>query len=182
MSVDKREQRRMRFNITNTKRFIFKLMIAALLVTGVGCKKKASDKDEQTTQSNAPEGTLISIYHPEDSDIVVESERYQLKQPDSTAASIEEIMAVIAPCYEDKLLYKTYMLDSNNVVTLEFEMVEEYTKEYYLLAKASIIRTLYQIDDISLIRITIYSDDEKVVSEEELDRDSILYYDEETGE
>ena len=121
---------------------------------------------------------MINIYHPEDSDVVVEDERYQLKQPDSTAASIEEIMAVIAPYYEDKLLYKTYMLDSNNVVSLEFEMVEEYTKEYYLLAKASIIRTLYQISDISLIRITIYSEDDKPISEEELDKDSIFYYDE----
>ena len=162
----------------NKKRIIYILMIAVLASAFTGCKKNASENEEQTTQSSAPEGTLINIYHPEDSDVVVEDERYQLKQPDSTAASIEEIMAVIAPYYEDKLLYKTYMLDSNNVVSLEFEMVEEYTKEYYLLAKASIIRTLYQISDISLIRITIYSEDDKPISEEELDKDSIFYYDE----
>ena len=162
----------------NKKRIIYILMIAVLASAFTGCKKNASENEEQTTQSSAPEGTLINIYHPEDSDVVVEDERYQLKQPDSTAASIEEIMAVIAPYYEDKLLYKTYMLDSNNVVSLEFEMVEEYTKEYYLLAKASIIRTLYQLSDISLIRITIYSEDDKPISEEELDKDSIFYYDE----
>lgn len=162
----------------NKKRIIYILMIAALASAFTGCKKNASENEEQTTQSSVPEGTLINIYHPEDSDVVVEDERYQLKQPDSTAASIEEIMAVIAPYYEDKLLYKTYMLDSNNVVSLEFEMVEEYTKEYYLLAKASIVRTLYQISDISLIRITIYSEDDKPISEEELDKDSIFYYDE----
>ena len=62
----------------NKKRIIYILMIAALASAFTGCKKNASENEEQTTQSSAPEGTLINIYHPEDSDVVVEDERYQL--------------------------------------------------------------------------------------------------------
>ena len=82
-------------------------------------------------------------------------DRYQLKQPDSAAASIEEIMANITGYIEDRLIYGIYMLDSENTLTLEFTLTGEYDKEYYLLAKSAISRTLFQLPDISEIKIIL---------------------------
>ena len=86
----------------------------------------------------------------------------------------------MAPYYEDRLSFTTYMIDSDNVVTLEFKMIGEYDNDYVLLAKAGLIRTLYQLVDISNIKIILYSEEDEVISEEELSRDSIYYYDEDS--
>lgn len=158
-------------------------VLAALFIVvalTVGCKGGSSDNGTGSTESGAPEATMVYIYHPEGSKVVVEEDRYQLKQPDMAAASIEEIMTVIAPYYEERMAYRTYMLDSENVVTLEFDVIGDYNREYYLLAKGAITRTLYQIADISKIRIVLYNEDEEIISDELLDRDSVYYYDEDT--
>ncbi|MBQ9278178.1 MAG: hypothetical protein IJ224_06045 [Lachnospiraceae bacterium] len=158
--------------------FCFVFMCMSVLLTG--CGEAQIEKTTASTESGIPETTMIYIYHPDGYKVVVEDERYQLKQPDSTSASIEELMSAMAPYYEDRLSYTTYMIDSDNVVTLEFKIVGDYDDDYVLLAKAGLIRTLYQIVDISNIRITIYSEDDEVISDELLDRDSIYYYDEDT--
>lgn len=171
----------MKINIkTIIKTIVISMLLGMILIVSA-CGKKENDSNT-TTESKIPEATMIYIYHPEDYKIVVEDERYQIKQPDSTAASIEEIMSVISPYYEEKMQYTTYMLDSDNVLTVEFIYIGEYNVEYYLLAKAAIIRTLFQISDISDIRIILYSEDEEIISDEVLSRDSIYYYDEDSFE
>ena len=156
----------------------FFFVLTGMLFCMTGCGRNVTERKTETTESGIPEKTMIYIYYPDDYKVVVEDERYQLKQPDSTSASIEEIMSVMVPYYEGRLSYITYMLDSDNVVTLEFESLRDFDNEYFLLAKACIIRTLYQIVDISNIRIIIYSSDGEIILEELLDRDSIYYYDE----
>ena len=169
---------------TDNAKWSYDVKLAALLFAMLfllaGCKNNSTDEETSSTESRAPETTMVYIYHPDGSKVVVEEERYQLKQPDMAAASIEEIMTVIAPYYEERMSYRTYMLDSENVVTLEFSINGDYNKEYYLLAKGAITRTLYQITDISMIRIVLYNEDEEIISDEILDRESIYYYDEDT--
>ena len=164
---------------TNKYFYVICIITLTLLFSFLsGCNDKIVEVETTSTESSAPEATMIYIYHPEENQIIVEEERYQLRQPDSTAASIEEIMSVISPYYEGVLDYTTYMLDTENEVTLEFTAREEYTEIYYLLSKAAIIRTLFQIPEISDIRMVIYSEDESVLSDELLDRTSVYYYDE----
>ncbi len=156
------------------------LTFACLIFNLAGCVKSKLDDTASTTESGIPETTMIYIYHPDGYKVVVEDERYQLKQPDSTSASIEEIMAALSPYFEGRLAYTTYMIDSDNVVTLDFKVIGEYNDDYILLAKASLIRTLYQIEDISNIRIVLNSEDDELISDELLNRDSIYYYDEDS--
>ena len=160
--------------------FALCLVVACMSVFLTGCGEAQVEKTTATTESGIPETTMIYIYHPDGYKVVVEDERYQLKQPDSTSASIEELMSAMAPYYEDRLSFTTYMIDSDNVVTLEFKMIGEYDNDYVLLAKAGLIRTLYQLVDISNIKIILYSEEDEVISEEELSRDSIYYYDEDS--
>ena len=150
--------------------FALCFVVACMSVFLTGCGEAQVEKTTATTESGIPETTMIYIYHPDGYKVVVEDERYQLKQPDSTSASIEELMSAMA----------TYMIDSDNVVTLEFKMIGEYDNDYVLLAKAGLIRTLYQLVDISNIKIILYSEEDEVISEEELSRDSIYYYDEDS--
>ncbi|MBQ8923311.1 MAG: hypothetical protein IJ053_00815 [Lachnospiraceae bacterium] len=156
---------------------IFILLLVIICMTGCG-KNDEPDTEKNITEITAPEATMVYIYYPSGDKIVAADERYQLKQPDSTVASIEEIMANITEYIEDRLIYGIYMLDSENALTLEFTLTGEYDNEYYLLAKSAISRTLFQLPDISEIRIILYSGDKNIVLEEVLSRDSIYYYDE----
>ncbi|MBQ9610175.1 MAG: hypothetical protein IJV15_12125 [Lachnospiraceae bacterium] len=159
------------------KRLCILMFVMILCMTGCG-KNEELDTEKSGTEITAPEATMVYIYYPDKDRVAVADERYQLKQPDSTAASIEEIMANITKYIEDRLTYGIYMLDSENALTLEFTLTDEYDKEYYLLAKSAVSRTLFQLPDISEIKIVLYAGDKTVVSEEVLNRDSIYYYDE----
>ncbi|MBR1816036.1 MAG: hypothetical protein IJ763_04975 [Lachnospiraceae bacterium] len=159
------------------KRICILMLVVIICMTGCG-KFDELDTEKNVTEITAPEATMVYIYYPSGDKIGVADDRYQLKQPDSTAASIEEIMANITEYIEDRLTYGLYMIDSENALTLEFTLTGDYDKEYYLLAKSAISRTLFQLSDISEIRIILYTGDKAVISEEVLNRDSIYYYDE----
>ena len=158
---------------------IFFVVICLILIS---CGKKTNDNKDEKKKVNILESNMIYMYYPEDNKVVAADDLFQLKQPDSTAASIEEIMMNIMNYFDGSLVYNTYMLDSNNYVSLEFTLFGEYDNVYYLLAKSAIVRTLYQLNDIKNIKIVLYNEAGEVIKEESLERDSIYYYDDEIGE
>lgn len=120
---------------------------------------------------------MISIYYPENTQILKDKEPYQIKQPDSITVSVEEIMAAMSGKLEqEKIQYHTYMIDADNNVTLEFTLTGEYDKEYFLLARAAVTKTLFQLEDIKNIIIILDDDNGQALLNESYGRDSFYYY------
>lgn len=120
---------------------------------------------------------MISIYYPENTQILKDKEPYQIKQPDSITVSVEEIMAAMSGKLEqEKIQYHTYMIDADNNVTLEFTLTGEYDKEYFLLARAAVTKTLFQLEEIKSVIIILDDDNGQVMLNESYGRDSFYYY------
>lgn len=120
---------------------------------------------------------MINIYYPENTQILKDNEPYQMKQPDSISVSVEEIMAAVSEKLEqEKIQYHTYMIDADNNVTLEFALTGEYDKEYFLLTRAAVTKTLFQLEDIKSIIIILDDDNGEVMLKESYGRDSFYYY------
>lgn len=120
---------------------------------------------------------MINIYYPGNTQILKDNEPYQIKQPDSITVSVEEIMAAMSgKLKQEKIQYHTYMIDADNNVTLEFTLTGEYDKEYFLLARAAVTKTLFQLEDIKNIIIILDDDNGQVLLNESYGRDSFYYY------
>lgn len=138
------------------------------------CGKEQNQKEKTTDEVG---GNVINIYYPEGAGIAVDKQGYQIKQPDSLTASVEEVMSAFSERLgSDIIAYHTYMIDADNDVTLEFLLVKDYEKEYFLLARAAVVKTLFQIDDIEKITIMLSDKEGQPVVNESYDRNSFYYY------
>ncbi len=156
------------------KRLVNLFLIMCMLVLLTGCGEENANTE---FSASIPEENMVDIYYPADKGIVKERAAFQFKQPDSIVASIEELMLVLSDKLgNDRIEYITYMIDANNNVTLDFDLVSEYNKEYYLLAKAAITSSLFQISDINFITIRLSDDKGTVIAEESFDRKSFYFY------
>ena len=136
-----------------------------------GCKDKG---DSTAVQSN--ENSMVDIYYPEDNNVVKLEDKYQIKQPDSISASVEEIMLQLMEKLDERMEYHTYLIDADNNVTLQFVCNREYNKEYLLLAKAAIVETLFQIEDINSVTIKISDAAGNVIADNLFLRNSFYFY------
>ncbi len=145
-----------------------------MLFTLTSCDKENKKKNVTT---EAVKENVINVYYPEGDTLVQDSEGYQVKQPDTLTAAVEEVMTVMSAKLGTEIIqYHTYMIDGENNVTLDFLLVGEYDKEYFLLARAAVTKTLFQLDDIKNINITLTDNSGEVVLEESYDRNSFFYY------
>lgn len=150
------------------------IVIFCIMVLFTACGKNKEPKDTGTDKLGE---NMISIYYPENTQILKDKEPYQIKQPDSVTVSVEEIMAVLSEKLEqEKIQYHTYMIDADNNVTLEFTLAGAYDKEYFLLARAAVTKTLFQLEDIKSIIIILDNDNGEVLLQESYDRNSFYYY------
>ncbi len=159
------------------KKKILACLLAVFVFFATGCDKKETEDTPMTVA-----GSMIDIYYPQENNIIKSKEQYQLKQPDSVSASVEEIMTVLMTKLDEEMTYSTYMLDSKNNLTLNFQFLEEYSAEYKLLATAAITKTLFQVEDINGIQITITDSQGKVLSDNFYLRESFYFYDYEENE
>lgn len=161
-------------NTKKTKYKIAVVLIICMLFTLTSCDK--GNKKENVTTEAAREN-VINVYYPEGDTLVQDDEGYQVKQPDTLTAAVEEVMTVMSAKLGTEIIqYHTYMIDGENNVTLDFLLVGEYDKEYFLLARAAVTKTLFQLDDINNINITLTDNSGEVVLEESYDRNSFFYY------
>ena len=137
----------------------------------------ACKKEEEKISVVQTGGGMIDIYYPEGYQVVKAKEQYQIKQPDSVSACVEEIMTQYVYLLDEGLVYHTYLIDTDNNVTLQFVSEFEGEKEYELLAKAAITETMFQIDDIKSVSIVISNLSGDVISSDLYLRDSFYFYD-----
>lgn len=158
------------------KRIICTLLITVLIVVTTGCQN--SDKHKNTPVSQVSGGNIIDIYCPEGNKIVKSGTKYQLKQPDSTTPSVEEVMTAIIKESDGKIPSYTYMLDTRNNVYLELTLESgNYSKEDYLLIMAAVVNTVFQIHDIESISISMMDDMGEIVAEDLFMSNSFYFYD-----
>jgi hypothetical protein len=143
------------------------------LVTGCGSK----DGDTQDGDSRELEANSISVYYVDDLSVASHKEQYQLKQPDILSASVEEVIgAMTEDLSSDGFEVSTFMLDSEDNLSLTMVESSEASKEKLLLVKASICDTLFQLDSLREIRLIINKSDGTVCSDEKFDRESFFMY------
>ncbi len=145
------------------KKKLILLFVFMLAFQLVGCEKK--DREAELTVIEHSETNTISIYYPDGNEMKKAEEKYQLKQPDSVSASVEEVMTSMAEYFGDTIQYHTYMLDVDNNVSLEFFIIEDVSKEYKLLTKASIAETVFQINGVNSIKIKFMNQDGSTMEE-----------------
>jgi hypothetical protein len=151
------------------------LTFASVLLSACGSKPSSADSDE----SRELEANSIEVYYVNDLNIETHEEHYQLKQPDILSSSVEEVIGAMS----DDLGYDgfevaTFMLDSDDNLSLTMVESTEGSKEKKLLVKASICNTLFQLNSLREIHLVINKSDGSVCSDEEFDRNSFFMYDE----
>lgn len=155
------------------KIYILLCITCALLLCGCG-----KDKEQSAMPVYTVGGSNVNIYYPKGDEIICDLTRYQLKQPDSIVASIEELMLVLSEKLGLGISYHTYMLDEENNLTLEFILddSENRRREKELLNKAAVAKTLFQLEDIGNIQFNLTSKDGTKISEDTYKRDSFYFY------
>ena len=105
---------------------------------------------------------MIHLYLAEDNTVVRADADYQLKTPDAIASCVEDTMTALTALETSKIEAYSYMMGEDN--SLQMEIMAATTK------------TLFQMDDISSIALTVKGNDENVYAEQLFLRDSIYYY------
>lgn len=152
--------------------FCLCLLLILSLCGCSGFKKKHTD--EMTIQDNE-----IYLYIVKDLKVMPAENKYQLKNPDSVSASVEEVLSALVLAFEGELAFYTYMLDDSNNVTLDVNLGCAVEQEELLAVQSAICSTLFQVEAVDNIQLTIHGLETEVLSQEVLKRESFYYYDNE---
>lgn len=149
------------------------LVICSLfLLTACGGEKQINIEDN-SSDSNIG---MIYIYYPSGNSVVKEEQQYQLKHPDSITLAFEEVILESTKYFNDTVQYNTYMLDDDNNLNISFSLQGDLDKEYFLLMQASLVKTLFQINDIGDIVIRLTDNIGSEVSYELFNEESFYFY------
>lgn len=151
-------------------------LILLLCCSLFGCNQKEDVKETTSTSQNENQ---VSIHYPDDNEVAVADDIYQLKQPDSIVASVEEVMSVSIEYYDGKIESYSYMVDDDNDVTLDITIEKDCTREYALLSMAAISDTLFQIDEVESVKITLATADGEAIDSKLILRNTFYHYDSE---
>ena len=153
------------------------ILAAAMLFSLASCGKETiiTETVIDSVDSNLSEDMGITIYRVENRSVVAEEERFQPKQPDSVASSLEETMAVI-PMTEG-VRFVAYTMAEENAVTLSLQVESSVSREALLLEKAALVSTLEQIRNIGPMTLSIKDENGDTVEENTYSGGSFYYYD-----
>ena len=162
------------------KKISLVLLIFAQCCFLLSCDKadrQAAREDTAVEMENS-----ISIYYPGEQGLSEVEDRYQLKQPDSLAASVEEVLGEMLEAFgAEKVSFDAFILDDTNNLTLQMTVYQEADKDYLHIAKAAVAGTLFQLNDIESIRVEISGEENEAVITETMGPSTFYYYDEELG-
>ena len=131
----------------------------------------------QTGEITPLADNMIHLYLAEDNTVVRADADYQLKTPDAIASCVEDAMTALTAMETSKIEAYSYMMGEDNSLQMDITLVEgSYEQEDILLIMAATTKTLFQMDDISSIALTVKGHDEKVYAEQLFLRDSVYYY------
>ena len=148
-------------------------LILALVVNLCGC---GGQKDTATETSTVAVENAVYVCYPSDDGVVKSSESYQLKQPDSIVPSVEEVMSVSIDYYDGGLESYSYMVDDNNNVTLNITVADNYTREFGLLVMASVSDTMFQMEMVESVKVTLATTEGEVLDSKLMLRNTIYHY------
>lgn len=155
----------------NNKIIIIIIALCLTLLSGCGADVTTEQETHKVSGDNC-----VYVYYPSEYNIVKNSEPYQLKQPDSIIPSVEEVMSVSMDSYDGKLESYTYMVDDDNNVTIQIVMSEEPTREYCLLTIASVSDTLFQIDLVQSVKISLIDAHGQTLDSKLILRNTVYHY------
>ncbi len=147
------------------------ILMVMLLVSGCGAQDVSNTEAVDSVNVNS-----VFVCYPKDDEIVKSEEAYQLKQPDSIVPSVEEVMSVSLEYYGGNIESYSYMVDDNNNVTLDITVAEDCSREYALLTMASVSDTMFQIDMVESVRITLLSKTGESLDSKLILRNTIYHY------
>ena len=131
----------------------------------------------QTGEITPLADNMIHLYLAEDNTVVRADADYQLKTPDAIASCVEDAMTALTAMETSKIEAYSYMMGEDNSLQMDITLGEgSYEQEDILLIMAATTKTLFQMDDISSIALTVKGHDEKVYAEQLFLRDSVYYY------
>lgn len=154
------------------KKIIMIAMLSMLIVlTACGEERKQVAIEEKSNDNK------IFIYHPSGSGIAANEGMYQVKQPDSPSAAVEEVIKMLGlEQWGMSIVYHTYMLDATNNLSLDFSVGEMPDVKTRLLCNAAICQTIFQLSDIQGINIRYLHETEDLIQENSFTRDSFYFY------
>lgn len=154
-----------------------RVLLVSLILIGVLALSGCGRNSEGTTDTKAVSGeNSFFVYYPDGDKVSVSQECYQLKQPDSIVPSVEEVMSVSLDAYEGMLESYSYMVDEDNDVTLEITLAGECTREYALLTMSAVSDTLFQMDMVESVKITLIAATGETVDSKLILRNTFYHY------
>lgn len=155
------------------KNIIVAAILGIMILSMAGCKKK----EKVEVDVNNLDQNSIAIYYPNEMELAIKDEVYQLKQPDSISSSVDELLNEMSDFMNEYGFEVTnFMVDSDNVLKLTLTKPSDISKENILLTKASICNTLFQIPNLKGINLVFQDKDNNVSSAEAYNRESFYIY------
>lgn len=153
------------------------ILIIVFSLSGCGAEEKATSEVAVDNIENS-----IFVCYPDDDEVLMSETAYQLKQPDSIVPSVEEVMSESIKYYDGKMENYSYMVDDDNNVTLDITIEGECSREYSLLTMAAVSDTLFQMDMVGSVKITLLTTEGETVDSKLILRNTFYYYGSEDAE
>lgn len=152
------------------------ILIIVFSLSGCGAEEKSTSEVAVDNIENS-----IFVCYPVDDEVLMSESAYQLKQPDSIVPSVEEVMSESIKYYDGKMENYSYMVDDDNNVTLDITIEGECSREYSLLTMAAVSDTLFQMDMVGSVKITLLTTEGETVDSKLILRNTFYYYGSDDG-
>ena len=149
---------------------LFVFLVSLIFVPGCG-----TAENDETATDEVIEVSMVDLYYVEGNELKADEDAYQLKQPYSVSASIEEIMS--NQKLSDKMIYNGFSMDEYNNVVLNIDIETSITQEELVLNKAAVVCSLSQINDIASVRFILSTLDDTIIEDKVYTMSSFLFYD-----
>ena len=160
-----------------TKEVLTVLLLAGFMLTSqvfTACTSKPAVTEEASQESITGTAGTVQLYHVEDMSVVPDSERYQLKQPDSISDSIEEVMNQLELL--GGLSFTGYNIDKDGNIVL-YLAADGLSEEKLLLSKAAIVKSVSGLNKTGDTVITIEDAAGNEIDSEIYRDNAFFYYD-----
>ena len=160
-----------------TKEVLTVLLLAGFMLTSqvfTACTSKPAVTEEASQESITGTAGTVQLYHVEDMSVIPDSERYQLKQPDSISDSIEEVMNQLELL--GGLSFTGYNIDKDGNIVL-YLAADGLSEEKLLLSKAAIVKSVSGLNKTGDTVITIEDAAGNEIDSEIYRDNAFFYYD-----
>jgi len=153
------------------------ILLLALMMAVSGCGKKKEEGTAMQDTIISAAGT-ITLYHVQGHSVEADQERFQLKQPDSLSASVEEVASALK--LPEGITFVSFSIDADKVIHLTFSVKDEVQEETRLLSKLAVVRSLNGLSDARNYVIALTTEGGDLIEEAPYSEKSFYYY--ETGD